>query len=95
LIDITDKEPNQELIEEVIMLIFADSKTTALIQSYVLMLLAMHQDVQDKVYDKIVATFDGSKRPPQAEDLSKMAYLERIIKETMRLFPVVRCGSLT
>jgi cytochrome P450 family 4 len=56
---------------------------------YVLMLLPMHQDVQDKVYDEIVATFDGSKRPPQAEDLIKMVYLERIIKESMRLFPVV------
>ncbi|KAJ3624535.1 hypothetical protein MTP99_018150 [Tenebrio molitor] len=91
LIDITDKEQkwtNQELMEEVSMLIFGGSETTALIQSYILVMLAMHQDVQDKVYDEIVAILDGS-RPPQAEDLSEMVYLERVIKETMRLFPVV------
>jgi cytochrome P450 len=91
LIDITDKEQkwtNQELMEEVSVLIFGGSETTALIQSYILVMLAMHQDVQDKVYDEIVAILDGS-RPPQAEDLSEMVYLERVIKETMRLFPVV------
>lgn len=48
----------------------------------------MHQDIQEKVYEELHNIFEGSDRPVLCEDLPRMTYLERVIKETMRIFPV-------
>ena len=44
---------------------------------------------QEKVYEEITRIFEGSDRPPNKEDLEEMKYLERVIKESMRLYPSV------
>jgi cytochrome P450 len=43
--------------------------------------------LQEKVYEEMTAIFEGSDRRPTKEDLEQMRYLERVIKETLRLYP--------
>ncbi|KOB72589.1 Cytochrome P450 CYP4AU1, partial [Operophtera brumata] len=66
--------------------------TTALVISYVLMLLGCHHKEQDQVYEELKSIFGDSQRLPTKEDLNKMDYLERVIKETMRLYTAEPLG---
>ncbi|XP_075980701.1 cytochrome P450 4C1-like [Anticarsia gemmatalis] len=78
-----------ELREHIDSITIAGNDTTALVISYTLMLLGTHQDAQEKVFTELKNIFGDSKRPPNKDDLSKMEYLERVIKEAMRLYTVV------
>ncbi|XP_050427251.1 cytochrome P450 4C1-like [Adelges cooleyi] len=67
----------------------AGHDTTAITNTIVIFMLAHHQDVQNNVLQEINSIFSAGdpNRPPTYEDLQKMEYLERVIKETMRLYP--------
>ncbi|CAH1382825.1 unnamed protein product [Tenebrio molitor] len=83
-----NKWSNEELVEETVTMITAGSDTTAVILSFATIMLAMHQDVQRKAYQEMLDIFGNNTRDPTLDDLKRMIYLERVIKETMRLFPV-------
>lgn len=66
-------------------------ETSALITSYCVLMLAMHPEIQQQVYEEIVQVYgQGNKTPTvEYEDLNKLVLLDRVLKETLRLFPVV------
>ncbi|XP_050299942.1 cytochrome P450 4C1-like [Anthonomus grandis grandis] len=51
-------------------------------------MLAIHQDIQEKVLDEVLQV-KADEESVQLYHLPNLNYLERIIKETLRLFPVV------
>lgn len=57
--------------------------------AFALLMLAIHQDIQNEVYKEIYDIFGESNRDITVEDLSKLRYLEMVIKETLRLFPSI------
>lgn len=66
-------------------------ETSALITSYCVLMLAMHPDIQQQVYEEIVGYYGTETRTPTVvyEDLNKLELLDRVLKETLRFFPVV------
>nr|AZR39483.1 cytochrome P450 [Agasicles hygrophila] len=85
--DTNIKFTEKELREEVDTFIIAGFDTTASTNAFVLMMLGMFPQLQEKVYNEAIEIL-GPDGPPTPSDLSKLKYLELFIKETMRLFPV-------
>lgn len=63
--------------------------TTAAGSSFVLSLLGVHQDIQAKVYEELYEIFGDSDRPVTFSDTLRMKYLERVIFESLRMYPPV------
>ncbi|VVC25919.1 Cytochrome P450,Cytochrome P450, E-class, group IV [Cinara cedri] len=80
---------HKQIREELITIMIGGQETTAMTNACTIFMLAHHQDVQDKVFEEIQTIFSTGDRdrPPTYEDMQQMTYLERVIKETLRLFP--------
>ncbi|XP_011635751.1 cytochrome P450 4C1-like [Pogonomyrmex barbatus] len=80
---------DSDIKEEIDTILFAGHDTTAMTICYVLLLLADHKDVQDRVREEVNAVMHESGGRFTMQSLQNLSYLERCIKETMRLYPVV------
>ncbi|XP_070086708.1 cytochrome p450 3A93 isoform X1 [Equus caballus] len=76
-----------ELVAQSIVFIFAGYETTSTSLSFLLYLLATHPDVQQKLQEEIDAIFPN-KAPPTYDALVQMDYLDMVLNESLRLFPV-------
>ncbi|KAL1394467.1 hypothetical protein pipiens_011931 [Culex pipiens pipiens] len=66
---------------------FASNDTTSNVMSTTLLMLAMHPEIQERVFAEVSQVIPTTNFIPQ-EALSKLVYLEMVIKESMRLVPV-------
>ncbi|XP_070340406.1 cytochrome P450 3A12-like [Equus asinus] len=76
-----------ELVAQSIVFIFAGYETTSTSLSFLMYLLATHPDVQQKLQKEIDVTFPN-KVPPTYDALLQMDYLDMVLNESLRLFPV-------
>ncbi|CAO2630221.1 Cytochrome P450 3A13 [Lemmus lemmus] len=76
-----------EIVAQSIIFIFAGYETTSSSLSFALYLLATHPDVQKKLQDEIDAALPN-KAPPTYDTLVQMEYLDMVINETLRLYPI-------
>ncbi len=78
---------DQQLRDEVMTLFMAGHETTANTLAWVWYLLALNPDVEAKLHaelDEVLAD-----HPPTFDDLPKLPYADKVITETLRLFPTV------
>ncbi|XP_067013699.2 cytochrome P450 4C1 [Anabrus simplex] len=81
---------NKQLRDEVITLLLAGIETTATSMCFTLMMLAYHPQIQEDVHQELKEVFaDDWERPVTPDDVKNLQLLNRVIKETMRLFPPV------
>ncbi|KAJ8915088.1 hypothetical protein NQ315_014343 [Exocentrus adspersus] len=75
--------------EEVDTFIFEGHDTTSMAICYTLMALANEEKIQEEVLEEIVDVLGDSNKLPTYNDLMDMKFMERCIKECLRLYPSV------
>ncbi|KAL7037290.1 hypothetical protein ACKWTF_009155 [Chironomus riparius] len=82
---------DDEIKDEVRSVILGGQDTSAIASSMTLLMLANNKDVQQKVVDELHQIFGKTQETPniELENLNELVYLEMVINEVMRLYPVV------
>ncbi|MFZ3557774.1 cytochrome P450 [Streptomyces sp. BH055] len=76
----------EEIRDQVLVFLLAGHETTSTSLTFALHLLGRNPDAQKRTHEEIDSVLaDG--RPPQAADLGRMPFTERVVKEAMRLYP--------
>nr|XP_014346459.1 PREDICTED: cytochrome P450 27C1-like [Latimeria chalumnae] len=78
----------EEIYANTTEMLLAGVDTTSFTLSWTTYLLAKHPEVQQAVYEEIVNNL-GTQQLPTAEDVSKLPLIRGVLKETLRLFPVL------
>lgn len=68
-------------------MVSAGNETVATTISFAILMLAMNQEVQEKLYQEINGIYPKKIFEIDYNDLQYMEYSELVIKETLRLFP--------
>ena len=78
---------DRQLRDEVMTLFMAGHETTANTLAWTWFLLACHSDAEARLHAELDLVLGG--RPPTVADLPRLAYTERVVNETLRVFPTV------
>ncbi|XP_042347378.1 cytochrome P450 3A30-like [Plectropomus leopardus] len=78
---------DHEILSQAMIFIFAGYETSSSTLGFVAYNLATHPDIQKTLQEEIDKTFP-EKRQPTYEALMQMEYLDMVINESMRLYPI-------
>lgn len=81
------KIDDQTAIDEVETMLIGGTETSALTSSFVILLLAMNPDVQEQAYHELHSVYKSQDEETTNEHIQSLSYLDRVVKEGMRLFP--------
>lgn len=82
------KFSEQIVKEQIETVIIAGNETSALTISYTLLMLAMNTKIQDRVFYELRDVFDTVDEDTKYEHIQRLTYLDWVLKEGMRMFPV-------
>ncbi|CAK1594475.1 unnamed protein product [Parnassius mnemosyne] len=80
---------NKDVEDHVNTLIVAGYDTIATSLVITLLLIGSYKEVQDKIYNELEEVFGQSDRDIEKQDLPRLTYMEAVIKESLRLYPIV------
>ena len=78
---------DEQIRDEAITLLTAGHETTAVSLTYTTYLLAQHSNIEEKLVAELDDVLGGDR--PTIADLDDLSYTERVVEESMRLFPPV------
>ncbi|VEN59041.1 unnamed protein product [Callosobruchus maculatus] len=78
---------DQRAMSELLLFIIAGSETSSSTLLFTFIALAIYPDIQERLYEDVVKVC-GLDGPVTLEHLSHVEYVERVIKETLRIFAV-------
>ena len=84
-LDTNERMNDEQLRDEVMTIFLAGHETTAVLLSWTLYLLSKHPGVERKVRAELTSVLGA--REPTTDDVPKLSYLARVIKEVLRLYP--------
>ncbi len=76
---------DRQLRDEILTFLLAGHETTAVSLSWTWYLLSQHPQVEHKLHEELQQVLRG--RAPQLEDLPRLPYTDKVVKESMRLYP--------
>ncbi|CRK87592.1 CLUMA_CG001389, isoform A [Clunio marinus] len=86
----SNKELTDEDIKDEVNTFMFAVNTTSVGICWALYMIGLHEDVQEKIWEEMKAIFgDDNKKPATYRELNEMKYLERVLKECLRLYPSV------
>jgi cytochrome P450 len=89
---------DKQVRDEVMTIFIAGHETTANALTWTFYLLSQYPDVEKKLHDEIDSVLganddrnghDDSKKIPTVDDIPKLQYTEKVLRESMRLYPPV------
>ncbi|XP_050086155.1 cytochrome P450 4d2-like [Anopheles aquasalis] len=87
--DLTGRQfTDQEVYSQVNNFMFAGHDTTSSAITFILYSCAKHPDIQQRVYEEIIAEIPTGK-PIDQQCINNLKYLDLVIKESLRMFPPV------
>lgn len=84
---------DKDIREEVDTFMFAGHDTTTVSAAFALYLIGLHPDVQEKLYEEQLSIFGTSKEHATHKTLGEMKYMDRVMKECIRVYPTVLAVS--
>ncbi|CAH1183262.1 unnamed protein product [Phaedon cochleariae] len=92
LLDIRTNFPEfargEDLVHQLITLYSASEDTMTSIVSFTIVLLGMYPHIQSKVVEEILDVVGGKDKDIEEKHLDKLTYLDMVIKDVLRLFPI-------
>nr|XP_018911953.1 PREDICTED: cytochrome P450 3A19-like [Bemisia tabaci] len=82
----------ERAVDETVEMFIAGSITTATTSAWIFKILAMRPDIQKKVFEEIQETCSLDKQEICLDEVSKLEYLDMVVKETLRHFAVPFVG---
>ncbi|KAL9697552.1 hypothetical protein quinque_000993 [Culex quinquefasciatus] len=82
------KFSDDELVHHAITILCAATDTSSNSIGFTLLSLGMYPEVQQKVYEEVMRVYPTDESEFTPESLKQLEYMEMVIKETLRLFPV-------
>jgi cytochrome P450 len=79
-----ENQLTKKQIDDHMLSIISPHRTLALQITQAVLMLAMHPDVQERVYQEIKECFSDEEIVLDYENVQKLEYMDRVIKETMR-----------
>ncbi|XP_063914426.1 cytochrome P450 4C1-like isoform X1 [Zophobas morio] len=85
----TKQITREEILEETIFMMMAASETAAITINTILTILGIYSDIQERLYNELALVLPNIENSPIQEEINRLDYLERVIKEVLRLVPTI------